>query len=125
MKKLLAERLRERTETIEFRAVVSKLYQSAQNKKDEYRIMHLEPDTILLLQNEGIKVSKIKEFGYSVFKLSWFLSAEQKLANKIKWQVDFGERHISVPQAELTEAENDSFVNELRILGFHIQSALA
>lgn len=124
MKKDLAQRLRERTETIEFRAIRSKLYQAAQDKKDEYRILHITQETIVMLQNEGIKILKLKEFGYPVFKLSWWLSNEEKLASQIRWMVDFGEKHISVPQSELSEAENDAFVTELRGMGFHIQSAI-
>lgn len=124
MKKTLAQKLREHTNSIEFRAIRSNLYKNAQDKKYEFRKMHISPETIIMLQNEGIKVQLIKEFNYSVYKLSWFLLPEEELAGKIKWCVDFGEKHISVPQAELTEAENDSFVAELRTLGFHIQSAI-
>lgn len=125
MKKNLASRLRERTETIEFRKIRTGLQNAAQNKRDEFLIISLQPETIIQLQNEGIRVERIVEFGYPKYKLSWWLSVEQKLAQNIRWTVDYGERHISVPQAELTEAENNSFVNELRGLGFHIQSAIA
>lgn len=125
MKKTLAEKLREHTATIEFRAIRSQLYKNAQDKKYEFRKMHISQETIIQLQNEGIKVQHLNEFGYKVFKLSWFLSPEESLASKIRWSVDFGEKHISVPESELTEAEKDAFVKELRGLGFHIQSAIA
>lgn len=125
MKKNLATRLRERTDTIEYRNIVAKMMKYAQDKRDIFYALHLQPETIILLQNEGIKVEQIIEFGNKKFKLSWGLSAEEKIASNIKWSVDYEHRHISVPQTELTEAEENSFVKELRGLGFHIQSAIA
>lgn len=127
MKKNLAMRLRERTETIEYRAIVTKLNAIAQNKslKQQYLAMTLQPETIIQLQNEGVTVEKITEFGYQKYRLTWAETKEQKLSAQIKWKVDFSERHISVPHGELTEAQENAFVSELRGLGFHIQSAIA
>lgn len=127
MRKNLAFRLRERTDTIEYRAIRTKLNAIAQNKmsKQEFRAMYLEPYTIDQLQNEGIVVEQITEFGTKKFLLTWTLTNEQRLAEQIKWDVDFQEKHISVPQAQLTEAEENSIVKELRKIGFHIQSAIA
>lgn len=127
MKKNLAARLRERTETIEYRSIRAKLNAIAQNKnvKQEYRALTLQPETIVMLQNEGITIQSINEFEYTKLLLTWSLTAEQRLADQIKWNVNFNERFISVPQAQLTEAEGDSYVAELRSLGFHIQSIIA
>lgn len=125
MKKNLATRLRERTETIEYRAIQTRLNAMAQSNRKEFLIINMQPDTIVRLQNEGITIDQFIEFGTKKYRLTWALTAEQKLADKIKWQVDFAEKHISVPQSELTQAEENSFVNELRGLGFHIQSAIA
>lgn len=127
MKKNLAYRLREKRETIEYRAIRTKLNAIAGNKdfKQEFRIMHLQPETINMLMNEGITIKRINEFGTDKFLITWALTEEQRLADNIKWNVDFVEKHISVPQSQLTEAEENSFVNELRGLGFHIQSAIA
>lgn len=127
MKKNLAYRLREKRETIEYRSIRTKLNAIAGNKdfKQEFRIIHLQPETINMLMNEGITIKKINEFGTDKFLLTWALTEEQRLADNIKWNVDFVEKHISVPQSQLTEAEENSFVNELRGLGFHIQSAIA
>ncbi len=126
MKKNLAYRLREKTETIEYRKIRTKLNAIAGNKevKQEFRTMYLEPETINLLLNEGITINQITEFGYKKYLLTWALTEEQRLSDSIKWTVDFVDKHISVPQAQLTEAEENSFVKELRGLGFHIQSAI-
>lgn len=126
-KKNLAYRLRERNETIEYRRIRTALNSIAQSKdaKQEYRVIHLTHETINQLQNEGIIITQIKEFGYKKYLLTWALTNEQKLAEKIMWMVDFNERHISVPQEQLSEAENNAIVKELRSLGFHIQSAIA
>lgn len=93
MKKNLAYRLRERTETIEYRSVRTKLNAVAQNRfaKQEFRAMYLEPDTINILQNEGICIEQVTEFGCKKYLLTWNLTTEQKLAEKIKWDVDFEE----------------------------------
>lgn len=125
MKKNLATRLVERTESIEYRAIKKNLMVAAQNKQKEYLLMHISPETIIMLQNDGIKVEKFQEFGYDKYRLSWWLKDEEKLANRIKWAVDFNEKFISVPQEELTQAEENACVIELRALGFHIQSAIA
>lgn len=126
MKKNLAYRLREKREQIEYRNIRAKLNAIAGNKdlKQEFRALHLKPETINQLINEGITISQIIEFGTPKFLLTWALKEEQRLADNIKWNVDFAERHISVPQSQLTEAEENSFVIELRGLGFHIQSAI-
>lgn len=43
----------------------------AQAGKNEYRVLKIEDKTITMLQNEGISVEKINEFGYEKYKLSW------------------------------------------------------
>lgn len=70
-KKTLATILKERTDTIEYRAIRKQLMNTAQNGKNEYRILRITHKTILLLQNEGIQVEKITEFGQDKFLLSW------------------------------------------------------
>jgi alpha-D-ribose 1-methylphosphonate 5-phosphate C-P lyase len=125
MKKNLSMLLRERTETIEYRAIKAKLMAAAQQKRDTFLVMYLQPQTIIQLQNEGINVEQFEEFGTKKLKLSWGVTKVQRLAEQIKWPVDFNERHISVPERELTQAEENAFVNELRGLGFYIQSAIA
>lgn len=70
-KKPLATILKERTDTIEYRAISKHLMNTAQNGKNEYRIMRITDKTIVLLQNEGINVEKITELGCSKFLLTW------------------------------------------------------
>lgn len=70
-KKTLATILKERTDTIEYRAIRKQLMNTAQNGKNEYRILRITDKTIILLQNEGIQVEKITEFGQTKFLLSW------------------------------------------------------
>lgn len=70
-KKYLSDILRIRTETIEFRRIRSELMKAAQNRQVQYRAISLAPGTILQLQNEGIKVELINEFGYEKHLLSW------------------------------------------------------
>jgi len=125
MKKNLATRLRERTETIEYRSIISRLNNTAQTGRKEFLIINMQPDTICRLQNEGITIERFKEFGTMKYRLTWAETREQQLAQSLKWKVDFAEKHISVPQSELTEAEENAMVLELRSLGFHIQSAIA
>lgn len=124
MKKLFSAKLRERTETIELRKVKTALMQAAQNSKREYLILNLKPETIVALQNDGINIERFTEFGTAKYRLTWASSEEERLASLIKWPVDFVERHISVPEKELTKAQEDACVKELRNLGFHIQSAI-
>jgi hypothetical protein len=69
--KLLSTILKERTETIEFRALRKQLMICAQNEKTEYRVIRIQPKTITMLQNHGINVEKSKENGYEVYKLTW------------------------------------------------------
>lgn len=71
MKKTLSTILRERTDTIEFRAIRKHLMTCAQNEKSEYRTLAIQPKTITMLQNNGIDVKKVNENGYEVYKLSW------------------------------------------------------
>lgn len=70
-KKLLSTILKERTETIEFRAIRRQLMVVAQNSSSEYRTIQLQPKTITMLENNGIKVEKVNEHGYEVYKLTW------------------------------------------------------
>jgi len=125
MKKNLASRLRERTETIEYRAIKTRLNYAAQNKLPQVLLLTIQSHTIIMLQNEGITVERFTEFDTPKYRLTWAETPAQKLAAQIKWKVDFPGEFISVPQSELTEAEENSFVSELRGLGFHIQSAIA
>lgn len=71
MKKLLSTKLRERTDTVEFRKIRRQLMQFADDKKYEFRILRLQQGTINMLQNEGIKVTAIKEHGCDKLLLSW------------------------------------------------------
>lgn len=69
--KLLSTILKERTETIEFRALRKRLMQAAQNEKTDLRTIKIQPKTIIMLQNHGIKVEQTQEHGYEVWILSW------------------------------------------------------
>lgn len=71
MKKTLSTRLRERTETIEFRAIKSKLMVVAQNKGNSILLMHIQPETITMLQNELLTVEQIQDHGYKKYRISW------------------------------------------------------
>jgi len=71
MKKTLSTRLRERTETIEFRAIKAKLMVVAQNKGNSILLMQIAPETITMLQNELLTVEQIEDHGYKKFKISW------------------------------------------------------
>ena len=71
MKKLLATRLRERTETIEFRAIKKQLMNVAQNRGTQLLRFKIEPATILMLENELLTVEKINEHGYETYKITW------------------------------------------------------
>lgn len=70
-KKLLSDILKHRTDTIEYRAIKQQLMKVAQSGKNEYRQLSISDKTVVMLQNEGIKVEKITEFNYEKFKLSW------------------------------------------------------
>lgn len=70
-KKTLATILKERTDTIEYRAIRKQLMIKAQNRSNEYRVISLQDRTITMLQNEGISIEKITEFGQDKFLLSW------------------------------------------------------
>lgn len=70
-KKLLAEILRERTETIEYRSVRNNLMKQAQNNKNTFRILKMKPETRIQLENEGIAITEIDEKSFSVLELSW------------------------------------------------------
>lgn len=70
-KKTLATILKERTDTIEYRAIRKHLMIKAQNRSNEYRVISLQDRTIIMLQNEGIKIEKITEFGQDKYLLTW------------------------------------------------------
>lgn len=70
-KKTLATILKERTDTIEYRAIRKQLMIKAQNRSNEYRVISLQDRTIIMLQNEGINVEKITELGCAKFLLTW------------------------------------------------------
>lgn len=69
--KLLSTILKERTETIEFRALRKRCMVAAQNEKNFIRSISIQPKTIIMLQNQGLNVQKSKENGYEVYILSW------------------------------------------------------
>lgn len=71
MKKTLATRLKERTETVEYRAIVKKLMIVAQNKGNFILLMSISPDTLTMLQNEMLTVTEILDHGYKKYKISW------------------------------------------------------
>lgn len=70
-KKTLAAILQERTDTVEYRSIKQKLMKVAQNKGNEFRVIFIEQKTINQLQNEGISVTKVNEFGYDKYLLKW------------------------------------------------------
>lgn len=70
MKKLLANRLRERQETIEFRKIKSRLMVQAQNNVSCYYQVFITEKTIIMLQNEGLTVEKVID-GTEKYKVSW------------------------------------------------------
>lgn len=71
MKKTLATRLIERTNTIEFRAIKKQLYIIAQNRGNCYLTLRISPEAITQLQNECLTVEQITEHGYEKWKVSW------------------------------------------------------
>ena len=71
MKKLLSTRLAERTESIEYRAIVKQLMILAQNRKNEYRLLRIRDYARNRLQNEGINITQITEFGTDKYLLTW------------------------------------------------------
>lgn len=71
MKKTLNTLLTERTRTIEFRSIRKQLFVVAQNKKNFLLRLNIEPETIIMLQNECLTVEKINEHGYETYKISW------------------------------------------------------
>lgn len=64
-------RLRERTETIEFRKIRAALNVAAQNRQTQYLVLRIDQPTILMLQNEGLIVDKINDHGCEKYKISW------------------------------------------------------
>jgi hypothetical protein len=73
VKKLLSTILRERTESIEYRAIRKQLMVLAQNRKTEMLILKskMTDHAINTLQNEGINVTLINEFGHDKYLLKW------------------------------------------------------
>lgn len=45
--------------------------QFADNKKYEFRILRLRPETINMLENEGIKVTEVTELDCKKLLLTW------------------------------------------------------
>lgn len=72
-KKLLSTVLRERTESIEYRAIRKQLMVLAQNRKTEMLILKskMTDHALNTLQNEGITIKLINEFGHDKYLLSW------------------------------------------------------
>lgn len=71
MKKTLNTILQERTNTIEFRAIRKQLMNVAQNKGTQLLQLSIEPETIIMLQNELLTITEINEHGYKKYKISW------------------------------------------------------
>lgn len=71
MKKTLNTLLKERTRTIQFRAIRKQLMNIAQNRGTSLLLMSIEPDTITMLQNELLTVEEIEDHGYKKYKISW------------------------------------------------------
>lgn len=71
MKKTLATRLNERTDTIEYRAIVKQCMNVAQNKGTFILRLSIEQKTIMQLQNEMLTVTQFEEYGCKKYKISW------------------------------------------------------
>jgi len=71
MKKTLANILNERTRTIEYRAIRKQCMNVAQNRGTQILLMHIQPETITMLQNEMLTVTEIQDHGYKKYKISW------------------------------------------------------
>lgn len=69
----LATRLIERSESIIYRKIKSELIKCAQNNKQQFIILYgnIDQYSITKLQNEGIKVTEINEFGFDKYLLEW------------------------------------------------------
>lgn len=48
----------------------------------------------------------------------------ENAAKQIRWNVDLKERHVSVPESELEEAQQNLMVQHFLNNGFHIQSCI-
>lgn len=72
-KKLLSTILRERTESIEYRAIRKQLMVQAQNRKTSFLVLKakMNDHAITQLQNEGITVKLIDDHGFQKYDLSW------------------------------------------------------
>lgn len=71
MKKTLNTILKERTDTIEFRAIKKQLMTVAQNSGTHLMRLSIQPKTIVMLENELLTVEKISPNGYETYKISW------------------------------------------------------
>lgn len=71
MKKTLNTILKERTDSIEFRAIKKQLMNVAQNRGTELLKLQISPETIIMLQNELLTVTEIQDHGYKKYKISW------------------------------------------------------
>lgn len=71
MKQTLANILRIRTTTIEYRAIRKQCMNVAQNRGTQVLLMHIEPHTLTMLQNEMLTVELIEDHGYKKYKISW------------------------------------------------------
>ena len=71
MRKLLSTLLNERTESIEYRAIRANLMKVAQSGKNEYRTIKICQYALDRLQNEGISIEQVNEFGYDKYLLKW------------------------------------------------------
>lgn len=70
MKKTLNTILKERTETIEFRAIKKQLMNVAQNSGTHLMRLTITPKTIIMLENELLMVEKVNTDGYDKYKIS-------------------------------------------------------
>lgn len=71
MKKTLNNILKERTRTIEFRAIRKQLMNVAQNGGNQLFRLKISAETILMLENELLTVELVNEHGYDTYKISW------------------------------------------------------
>jgi len=71
MKKTLNQILKDRTDTIEFRAIKTQLMKVAQNGGNQLIRINIQPKTITMLENELLTVEKVNPHGYETYKISW------------------------------------------------------
>ena len=72
-KKLLSTILAERSESVKYRKIRTDLIKQAQNLKRSFIVLKSNMDnySLITLQNEGINISEINEFGFDKYLLEW------------------------------------------------------